>query len=571
MNQHIAVAPAIVEFNQFVDVPVHELENIITAESMAVVIAESVVILEDTEQDLQQTPELTSSTSESLSTEGIKRKRPPRRSKSFTCSAKDFVPRRTDKFEAHYDLSSLLGEGAFGEVSERAVKIIHKDRMIPSEYELVVNEFQLLRKMDHPNVIRMFEFYDSQDKFYIVQELAEGGELYDELIEYGRLPENETALLMKQVLACLKYLHANGVVHRDLNLENILLESNKDYEGIKIIDFGLAAPFREGEKLSELVGKIHYLAPEVLEQRYGCKYDVWSAGIMAYILLSGFAPFDSDSDAYIRQLIAEGNVSFDDPEWEDVSGEAKDFVAKLLTYDEDSRPTAEEALRHPWIVNAIQQSSETFRNRHSTLAGDALSNLRSFSNNSKLKQAACSFIASQLLHKQEREAIDRIFRGMDGDCDGRLSVEDLQTKYKEFNDSELSDEEISALFAHCDMSGSGFIDYSEFVIASMRPSDLLDEKKLQSCFDHFDVDKSGFISAEALKESLRGCRDDGDVAWTDEVVENIIQQVDRGNGLISFADFKDIMSQDYDATDHTDEDTTDFDSLLSVSDDGREQ
>jgi calcium-dependent protein kinase len=475
----------------------------------------------------------------------------PMRKRSFTCSARDFVPRRTDRFEDNYDLGSLLGEGAFGEVYEcvnihngadRAVKIIHKDRMCESDYEEVINEFQILKQIDNPNVIRMYEFYDTQDTFYIVQELAKGGELYDELEVQGNLSEKDTALLIKQVLSCLKYLHSQNVIHRDINLENILLESNKDYEQLKIIDFGLATTFEDGVKLTEVAGKIHYLAPEVLEEGYGPKYDVWSVGVIAYILLSGFAPFEAEQDSHIRELIVEGKLSFDDPEWQSVSQQAKDFVAHLLTHDEADRPTAEQALRHPYIVGAIQESTQGFCKRHSLVVGQALSNMRSFSNNSKLKQAACSFIASQLLQKEEREQIDRIFRGMDDDCDGRLSVDDLQAKYREFNDSELSRSELADLFENCDMTGSGYIDYSEFVIASMRSTDLLNEKKLQGCFDSFDTERTGFISAVTLNESLANLRDgDEDEGWD---YDGIIEQVDDGLGLISYEEFKDIMNHD---------------------------
>lgn len=484
-----------------------------------------------------------------------------RRSRSFTCSAKDFVPRRTDRFEDNYDLGNLLGEGAFGEVYEcynvhngadRAVKIIHKDRMCESDYDEVINEFQILKQIDNPNVIRMYEFYDTQDKFYIVQELAKGGELYDELEEQGNFSEKDTALLIKQVLSCLKYLHSQNVIHRDINLENILLESNKDYEQLKIIDFGLATTFEDGVKLTEVAGKIHYLAPEVLEDGYGPKYDVWSVGVIAYILLAGFAPFEAEQDAHIRELIVEGNLSFDDPEWQSVSQQAKDFVAYLLTHEDADRPTAEQALRHPFIVDAIQESTQGFCKRNSLVVGEALHNLRSFSNNSKLKQAACSFIASQLLQKEEREEIDRIFRGMDEDCDGRLSVEDLQAKYREFNDSELSNAELTDLFENCDMTGSGYIDYSEFVIASSNK--LLTEQKLQGCFDSFDTERTGFISAVTLNDSLANLRDgDEDDRWD---YDGIIEQVDDGLGLISFEEFKDIMNQD----DHTERthDESDF-------------
>ena len=487
----------------------------------------------------------------------------PKRKHSFRFKAKDFVQRRTDEFEDHYELRQVLGEGAYGEVfvcqhrysgTERAVKIIDKSLLIESEYEEVINEYRILKQVDHPNLIRMYEFFDNSGKFYIVQDIVKGGELFDLIEERGKLPEHDVALLMKQVLSCLKYLADENIVHRDINLENILLEEggDKDYSNLKIIDFGLATQIKENDKLTEIVGKTYYLAPEVLEQRYGAKYDVWASGALAYVCLVGFLPFDSNTEAYVRQLIMEGDVSFNDSEWNGVSDEAKDFVAKLLTYEEDKRPSAEEALRHPWITHAAQASSAIFKKEDSWRAQTTLSNLRSFTSASSLKEATRSYIASQLLKKEERDNIDRIFREMDTDCDGKLSVHDLQTNYKEFSDSELSQDQIQELFQNCDLDGSGFIDYSEFVVAGIKDSDLLDEEKLKAAFANFDTDHSGYISADNLKQSLVYCRFD-DEALGDEIIDNIISQVDRSQkGFISFEEFKDIMFQNAPSLDDDD-------------------
>jgi len=279
-----------------------------------------------------------------------------------TASTDDFASgRKNEIFEDIYVLGDLLGEGAYGEVfscthkeskAERAVKIIPKERMMEWQYDDVIKEFQMLNTIDTPNVIRVYEFYDTDKNFYIVQELASGGELYDELAKHGKLAESDVATLMKHALSCVKYLADNSIVHRDINLENIMLEKAGQYDKLKLIDFGLAAKVEAGIKLTEMAGKARYLAPEVLgDDGYGLKYDVWSCGVISFVLLTGEFPFEADSDFDVYKQIVHGyDCKDNDPSWGTTSDQAKDFIAKLLTFEEASRPTAEEALKHPWIT-----------------------------------------------------------------------------------------------------------------------------------------------------------------------------------------------------------------------------
>ncbi|CAB9526676.1 MAP kinase-activated protein kinase 2 (Fragment) [Seminavis robusta] len=248
---------------------------------------------------------------------------------------KDFISGREGNFEDFYQLGEMLGEGEFGAVhscthketgNERAVKIILKEEMSELEYDNVIQEFQILTDIDNPNVIRVYEFFSSDEKFYIVQELAMGGDLFDELAEQGRIAEKEVLTLMRSILGCVQYLAKRNVCHRDLNLENILLDETKNYEKLKVIDFGLAARCEPGEKLFEMVGKPRYISPEVLgDDGYDLKYDIWSAGVTAYTLMAGYHPFEADHDVEVYQQIVDGYFDFKGPEWETVSNQAKDL------------------------------------------------------------------------------------------------------------------------------------------------------------------------------------------------------------------------------------------------------
>ncbi|CAB9505617.1 MAP kinase-activated protein kinase 2 (Fragment) [Seminavis robusta] len=472
----------------------------------------------------------------------------------------NFVQQREDRFDNHYELGQLLGEGEFGEVfigyqkqgndgvgEERAIKIIDKERMCSGDYEQVINEFNLLKGLTHPNLLTLYGFYEDEGNCYIVTDLCKGGELWDELDTRGAFGEGDTAAFMTNLLSAVKFLQSHNIVHRDLNLENILLEESKELDQMKIIDFGLATKYEDGVKLSDLVGKVHYVAPEVLEQSYeGSKYDVWSCGVVCFILLSGYAPFEGDNDMLVMEQVTIGKVDFNDPAWENISDEAKDFVKYLLTYEEDARPTAAQALQHAWIQNSIKANEETFMQDYGDSSVSCFENLFDFASDPslKLKQAVYTYIASQLLRKEEREEIDRVFRGMDSDRDGKLSKEDIRKGYKRFFDKELSNKETDKLFERINMNGDGYVDYTEFVIAAMQKSKILDTQKLRAAFSSFDRGDKGYISANDLKLALAGVvalPTDKDIG-TDQIIDEMMKQVDvEGDGKISYQNFADMM------------------------------
>jgi calcium-dependent protein kinase len=254
--------------------------------------------------------------------------------------------------------------------------------------------------------------------------------------------------------------------------------------------------FDDTKKLDEKLGTPYYIAPEVLAKNYGSKCDIWSCGVIAYIVLSGIPPFNGASDQEIMKKVKLGKFSFQDAVWGNVSDDAKDFITQLLTKDQDKRPTAEAALQHPWIlkVNELQRES-----LNTDMAMGALKNLQNFNAQSKLKQATYAFIASQLLSKQEKEDIDKVFRAMDVNGDGKLSKTEIKNGYLEYFGKSLTDEQIDDMFAQVDADGNGEIDYSEFVVATMNEKNLLSNNKLQTAFKMFDKDGGGSISTDEIK------------------------------------------------------------------------
>jgi len=265
-------------------------------------------------------------------------------------------------FLERYEVGETVGVGGFAVVKKGkdkqtgapvAIKVVDKSRYATGDNSLE-REIQVLIKVNHPNCIKLFDVYITPRKVYLVTELVTGGELLDRVTEKGNYTEKDAANLIKQILEGVAYLHANGIVHRDLKLENMIMMNERDDSPVKIADFGLSKFFSPETVLSTMCGSPQYVAPEVLGvgdggKEYSPAVDMWSVGVILFILLSGYSPFDDDNDAVLFEKIKKGTYDADDPIWENISADAKDVVAKLLTVDSASRLSAEEALQHPWV------------------------------------------------------------------------------------------------------------------------------------------------------------------------------------------------------------------------------
>lgn len=350
-------------------------------------------------------------------------------------------------------------------------------------------------------------------------------------------------------------------------------------DNLKIIDFGLAQQFKNQESadptyFTNMEGSQYYVSPQVIEGSYTAKCDLWACGVIAYMLLSGCAPFDGDSPDEIYDRIVEGNLDFAFEAWDNVSEEAMDFIQRMLTHDEEQRPTAAEALQHPWLKEHRRWRMVTADASKRNSARQSLVDLKQFSDSrhslattgnnhrkrrcstkmaiqpkskqqhkhSRLKQASCVIIAAQLLRKGERDEIDDVFRDLDTTCDGFLDRHDLKQAYEEYfggasSDCELTEDELDIIFQQVNSSGTGKISYSEFAIAMMLQKNMLSDDKLKAVFAHFDAGRKGYITADNIKAVL-GLRDNQE----DYLKRKILQQVDQdGDGVITYEEFYNMM------------------------------
>ena len=445
----------------------------------------------------------------------------------------DFVKERTGAIRDTYRIGGKLGDGAFGSVRKithrvtgevRAVKTIHKKSLrTPEEQATFFNEVSVLRALDHPNILKLYEFYQDDKNYYLITEFCAGGELYDRIINAGSFSEAVAANVMRQILSCVMFSHSKGVVHRDLKPENFLFESSSPTAPIKVIDFGTAQFFTPGQVLTAKFGTPYYIAPEVLSGSYDQKCDIWSCGIILYILLTGRAPYLTASSAEVLREVAVGNV---DLEAAEISPRARDLLKRMLSVSLKDRLTAAQALADPWLTSHASPSLD------SPALLTTFKRLRDFSNTLRLKDAIHTYIATQMMCQEDMNRMAETFQAMDVDGDGRLSRQELVYVYRETVGAVAAEEEVKKIMQNADTDGNGYIDFTEFMKASLDRTKHLCLDNLKTAFETFDQDGNGTISLDELKFTLQSDQE------SDFELRELIREVDLdGDGEISWKEF----------------------------------
>ena len=288
---------------------------------------------------------------------------PPRTSASASALRSGMVQMSTGDIAKTYDLetgSRVMGTGATSTVKtirhrvtgvEYALKTMRLNRMDTKKKSMLLAEVELMRQMDHPYIVKIVATYQSFQVLHIVMELCTGGELFDLLYEQDncKFKEPECAALATKMLGAVNYLHSMDICHRDLKLENFIFTNKEASKEIKMIDFGFSKHYLAKGHMHEVVGTSYYIAPEVLAKDYTQKSDLWSLGVIFFMMLSGRTPFGGDDDYEIQENVRKGNFEMRGKHWRTVSTEARHFIKCLLEMDVDSRYSAEQALNHPWI------------------------------------------------------------------------------------------------------------------------------------------------------------------------------------------------------------------------------
>lgn len=468
---------------------------------------------------------------------------PVSRSSSYTASPVSVLPgprSSAAEFLHRFRLGAELGRGEFG-VTRRcsdaatgetlACKSISKRKLRTIiDVSDVRREIEIMRRLpEHPNIVRLREAYEDVEAVHLVMEICEGGELFDRIVARGHYTERAAAIIFKTIVEVVQVCHKHGVIHRDLKPENFLFANESEDAPLKAIDFGLSVFFKPGQRFSEVVGSPYYMAPEVLKRNYGPEVDVWSAGVILYILLCGVPPFWAETDEGITQAIIQSVIDFEREPWPMVSGKAKDLVRQMLDPNPNTRLTAQQVLEHPWLQNANTAPNIS-------LGEIVRSRLKQFSAMNKFKKKALRVVAEQL-PVEEVTSLKQMFHMMDKDKNGHLTFEELKEGLH-INGERVPEPDLQMLMEAADTDGNGTLDCEEFVTVSLHLKKVNSEEHLAKAFNFFDKDGSGFIEVEELREALG----EGDLGPNEQVIWEIIYDVDKDkDGRISFQEFELMM------------------------------
>ncbi|XP_010923438.1 calcium-dependent protein kinase 20 isoform X2 [Elaeis guineensis] len=390
---------------------------------------------------------------------------------------------------SRYELGAELGRGEFGitylctdkDTGEAfACKSISKKKLRTAvDIDDVRREVDIMRFLpSHPNIVSLKDTYEDDNAVHLVMELCEGGELFDRIVARGHYTERAAAAVTRTIVEVVQMCHKHGVMHRDLKPENFLFSNKKETSALKAIDFGLSIFFRPGERFTEIVGSPYYMAPEVLKRNYGPEVDVWSAGVILYILLCGVPPF-----------------------WAD----------------------------HPWFQNAKKAPNVNL--------GEAVrARLQQFSVMNKFKKKALRVVAEHLSVEEVADIKD-MFQKMDINNNGKITFEELKYGLHKLG-HQVPDSDVKILMEAADVDGNGTLDYGEFVAVSIHIRKIGNDEHLHKAFAYFDKNRSGYIEIEELRDSLA----DDLGPNHEEVINAIIHDVDTDkDGRISYEEFATMM------------------------------
>mmetsp|Transcript_5560 Transcript_5560/g.10446 ORF Transcript_5560/g.10446 Transcript_5560/m.10446 type:complete len:498 (-) Transcript_5560:91-1584(-) len=442
------------------------------------------------------------------------------------------LPRKIE--DDYHCATKVLGSGCEGDVllatskhgskNSYAVKGFNLHGMSPETKEDIAREVEIFLGMDHPHIVRLLDVYESETRLDLVMECMTGGELLQRVSGKRRFTQKDAADTTWQMLLALNYLHSHNIVHRDLKLENFMYETPHNNH-LRLIDFGFSQRWDPDTVMALSCGTLGYVAPDVLRHSYTTKCDTWSLGVIVFILLFGYMPFNGPEKEQMRAIM-KGEYEVREKMWERVPEPAQDFVKRLLMLDPEKRLSAEAAMQHPWVKNRHHASNGSVHE-------ETIASLCSFAQNSLMKRT-CMKVAAWSLTPRQRATVRNEFLKLDTSNKGTITLSQLRQVLKEYSpdSAQLTEEALHAV-----SESSEEIHYSEFLAAMVSSQIALNDTLLQSTFRRFDSDNSGFITPENLRSVLGSTFDE-------DMIEELLAEADTSrDGKISYDEFMVFMKQ----------------------------
>jgi calcium-dependent protein kinase len=462
--------------------------------------------------------------------------------------ADKWVVGKTERLDKFYDLGKPIGEpGQFGQAylvthkgtkEIRAVKVISKQKFRSEQdrdfhFRQLRDEISILTEMSHPNIIKFFEVFESSGHLYIVMECCRGGELFDRIREQksGAYSEKDSVGVLKQIISGLKYMHDRKIAHCDLKPDNFLFLTSAADSPLKIIDFGMSKHVQRRKYLTSFRGTPYYVAPEVLEGKYAEHCDIWSFGVVMFVMLFGFPPFHANSDEEIFKKIKAGFENKTKkgygnwfPAAIPCSEDAKDLIARCLNSDKAVRLNATEVLEHKFFHGGASATP---------FVATVATNLKEFCANTKFKVQVLSLMTS-MLDQDELGSLKRVFHEIDANGDGQITAEELREAFKRqgLQDAAVLSQ-VDSLMKMADVNGDGVLSYEELVMTSVQRKLQNKEERLWEAFCKFDKDLDGSITASEIAEVLKVTKAEAEV---------MIKEIDKnGDSTVDYEEFSAMM------------------------------
>jgi calcium-dependent protein kinase len=368
-------------------------------------------------------------------------------------------------------------------------------------------EIEMMRKVDHPHITRLYCTFEDLSNIYMFAEYCSGGELFEKLVKHGKFPEDHCKRIMRQMVSAVCYLHGQNICHRDLKPENFLLARPVQDVGeahVKLIDFGTARTFGPGTKpMTTKICSLHYVAPEILSRKevnYNEKCDVWSLGVLLYLVLSGMTPFYGDTEMQILKMVKKARYTFDPPDiWDEISESAKELIRKCMQINADNRLEVQEIAEHEWLVSGPTSCSNISSQQ-------LIDNMRAFKAQTRMKKVALQVIAQYLADDRISE-LRTAFLELDTQNKGSLTFGQVEQAVKKAGVVMDSDTELRELLSAMS-SGSKVlteetkeetpVNYTQFLAATIDREQYLSDEVLREAFHAFDVNGIGEFGKEEM-------------------------------------------------------------------------